>query len=61
MVFKELGGIWSLLYAFIILPAFIRNAVYGFIARRRYKWFGKKEECWLPSPTLRKKFIDISS
>jgi predicted DCC family thiol-disulfide oxidoreductase YuxK len=58
MVAKQLSGIWPLLYAFIIIPRFIRDAVYDHIARNRYKWFGKKEECWLPHPSLQKKFIN---
>ena len=55
---KHLGGGWSLFYSFIIVPKFIRDAVYSFIAHNRYKWFGKKEECWLPTPEYRKKFLD---
>lgn len=55
---KHLGGGWGLLYAFMIVPKFIRDAVYSFIAHNRYKWFGKKEECWLPTPEYRKKFLD---
>jgi predicted DCC family thiol-disulfide oxidoreductase YuxK len=57
MVFRELNWAWPLLYSLMIIPSFIRNAIYKFIARRRYKWFGKKEECWLPSTELKKKFI----
>lgn len=55
---KHLGGGWSLFYAFIIVPKFIRDAVYNFIAQNRYRWFGKKEECWLPKPEWKKKFLD---
>ncbi len=55
---KHLGGGWSLLYAFIIVPKFIRDAVYNLIAKNRYKWFGKKEECWIPAPALKEKFLD---
>ncbi len=58
LVAKELSGLWPTLYLFIIVPAFIRNAVYDFIGKNRYKWFGKKEACWLPSPQLRSRFID---
>jgi predicted DCC family thiol-disulfide oxidoreductase YuxK len=57
-VIRKLNGAWPLLYIFIIIPPFIRNAVYGFIAARRYQWFGKKEACWLPSPELKQLFID---
>ncbi len=58
LVAKELSGGWPLLYAFIIVPRFIRDAVYNLIAKNRYKWFGKKTECWIPSPALQSKFIE---
>ena len=57
-VARYLSGLWPLAYGFIIIPAFIRDAVYDFIGRNRYKWFGKKNECWLPTPDLRKRFLD---
>ena len=50
------GG-WPLLYSGIILPAFLRNAAYNFIARNRYRWFGKQESCWLPTPELKSRFL----
>ena len=55
---KLLGGIWSVLYVFIIIPAPIRDAVYDFIGKRRYRWFGKKDQCWLPDKSLKKRFLD---
>lgn len=55
---KHLGGTWALLYAFIIIPPFIRDAVYNLIARNRYRWFGKKETCWVPTPELKRKFLE---
>jgi predicted DCC family thiol-disulfide oxidoreductase YuxK len=57
MVTKQLSGGWPLLYAFIVVPRFIRNAVYDLIANNRYKWFGKKDSCWIPTPALQSKFI----
>jgi predicted DCC family thiol-disulfide oxidoreductase YuxK len=54
---KQLGGAWSLLYGFTIIPAFIRDAIYNFISDHRYKWFGKKEECWLPRPEWDRRFL----
>lgn len=57
-VAKRLKGLSRLLYSLIIIPVFIRDAVYNVIARNRYKWFGKKEACWLPTPELKKLFID---
>jgi predicted DCC family thiol-disulfide oxidoreductase YuxK len=55
---KHLGGGWSLLYAFIIIPKFIRDAIYNLVAKNRYKWFGKKDECWIPTPALKAKFLE---
>lgn len=54
---RLLGGLWQLLFVFMIIPPFIRNYVYSIIARNRYKWFGKKEECMIPTPELRERFI----
>jgi predicted DCC family thiol-disulfide oxidoreductase YuxK len=56
-VFRHLGGIWKLLYVLIIVPPFIRDGVYNFIARNRYKWFGKRDSCYLPSPALKDRFL----
>jgi predicted DCC family thiol-disulfide oxidoreductase YuxK len=58
---KKLGFPIYLLYAFIIIPPFIRNAVYKYIASNRYKWFGKEETCWIPTAELRNRFIPSSS
>jgi predicted DCC family thiol-disulfide oxidoreductase YuxK len=57
-VCRRLNGGLSLLYAFMIIPAFIRDAVYDLVARNRYKWFGKSNECWLPTPELSDRFLD---
>ncbi|MFC4263381.1 thiol-disulfide oxidoreductase DCC family protein [Ferruginibacter yonginensis] len=54
---QQLNGPIKLLYAFMIVPAFIRNKVYDVIAKNRYKWFGKREVCMLPSPQLASKFL----
>lgn len=45
------------IYALLIVPAFIREPVYKWIARNRYKWFGKKEECMVPSPEIKSRFL----
>ena len=58
MVAKKLSGFIKLLYAFIITPKFIRDCVYNLIAKNRYKWFGKKEACWLPTPDLKDLFYN---
>jgi len=54
---KYLKGLYPLLMGFIAVPPFIRNAVYDFIARNRYKWFGKSETCMLPDKELAKRFL----
>lgn len=56
-VAKKLSGLWPLLYGFIIIPRFIRDALYNYIAKNRYKWFGKQESCWIPTPELQQKFL----
>jgi predicted DCC family thiol-disulfide oxidoreductase YuxK len=57
-VAKKLRGGWKLLYGLMIVPRFIRNVVYNIIAKNRYKWFGKKDECMVPGPELRERFLD---
>lgn len=57
-ILKDLGRFWQLLFVFIIIPKFIRDAIYKIISRNRYKWFGKKEKCLIPSPELKKKFLE---
>jgi len=56
---KNLTGLYPLLSFFLIIPSGIRDVFYDIIARNRYKWFGKKEECQIPSPEERAKFLDI--
>lgn len=55
---RYLRGGWPFFYGFIIIPRFLRNAVYNLIARNRYRWFGKKDSCMLPQPELRRQFLD---
>ncbi|MFT5248411.1 MAG: putative DCC family thiol-disulfide oxidoreductase YuxK [bacterium] len=55
---KGLSGAYPLLFGFIIVPKFMRNLVYDFVAKNRYKWYGKKESCMVPTPELKEKFID---
>ncbi len=57
-VVMQLTGLVKILYGFIIVPVFIRNAVYQLIAKNRYKWFGKKEACMIPSPALKQRFLN---
>jgi predicted DCC family thiol-disulfide oxidoreductase YuxK len=54
---RSLPGAWKLLTAFRIIPRPLRDAMYRWIARNRYRWFGKAETCWLPTPELRSRFL----
>lgn len=54
---KNLKGGWKIPYVLLVVPKPIRDLFYGFIAKNRYKWFGKKESCMLPSPEERKRFL----
>ncbi len=55
---KYLNGGWKIFYGLIIIPKFIRDFFYNIIARNRYKWFGKKESCMVPTPELRARFLE---
>jgi predicted DCC family thiol-disulfide oxidoreductase YuxK len=55
---KSMNRLYPLMYGFLIVPPFIRDAVYDLVARNRYKWFGKKESCMIPTAAVRAKFLD---
>lgn len=54
---RHLSGGYPLLYGLIILPKFIRDRMYDVIAENRYRWFGKRENCMVPTPKLKAKFL----
>ena len=56
-VARGLGGIWSLAYGLIIVPKFIRDFAYKLFAKYRYKLFGKKDVCMMPTPQIRERFL----
>ena len=56
-VAKGLGGIWSIAYVFIIVPAFIRDWAYRLFAKNRYRLFGRQDACMLPTPDVRERFL----
>ena len=55
---RDLSGGYSLLKNFLFIPEPLRDGIYDFIANNRYKWFGKKEQCMIPTPELKAKFLD---
>lgn len=54
---RHLQGAWKCLYVFKIIPRFIRDPLYSFIAKNRYKWFGKKSSCMVPTAENKKRFL----
>lgn len=56
-VSKLMGGAWPLLAVFLIVPRFIRDGIYDWVARNRYKWYGKQDECMMPTKELKERFI----
>ncbi len=57
-VARNLNALWPLLYLFIIVPKFIRDGVYNWVAKNRYKWFGKKDKCMIPTQQLKARFLN---
>lgn len=56
-ILKEFSGLWKLFQVFTVLPSKFNDFFYAIIARNRYKWFGKKESCMIPTPELKSKFL----
>jgi len=54
---RNLDGIWPLLAVFLVLPRPLRDVAYRFVARNRYRWFGKSETCRMPTPELLRRFL----
>lgn len=58
-ILRRFGGPYRLSTAFLLVPPFVRDRVYRFVADNRYAWFGKKEHCMMPSPETRAKFLAV--
>ena len=57
-IVKDIGGIYSLAGIFLFIPKFIRDFFYKVVSRNRYRWFGKRELCRVPTPDLQSKFLE---
>ena len=57
-VSSQLGLPINLMCVFYIIPPFIRNWVYDYIAKNRYKWYGKQDACMIPTLELKSKFLE---
>jgi predicted DCC family thiol-disulfide oxidoreductase YuxK len=58
LIARNLSGIYSLIGYLNFIPNSIKNSVYDYIAKNRYKWYGKKEACMIPTPELKAKFLE---
>ena len=56
-LYGKLSWYWKWTQLFWIIPRFLRDGIYDLIARNRYKWFGKKEVCMIPTPELKERFL----
>ena len=56
---KNLSGVWKFFYGFIIIPRPVRNAIYDWVASNRYKWFGRKDSCMVPTGDLISRFLEV--
>ncbi len=54
---RRLRGAWPLAYAFVVVPAFLRDALYRLVAKNRYRLFGRSEACRVPTPGVRARFL----
>ena len=54
---RDLGALWPLVYIFILIPKSLRDYIYDLIAKNRYRWFGKKEQCLIPGQELESRFL----
>lgn len=57
-IVKRLRRLWPALYIFILIPRFIRDPIYDFVAKNRYRWFGKRSTCFIPDKDMNHKFLD---
>lgn len=55
---RHLSGVVRLAAPLIIVPRVVRDGVYRVIARHRYRWFGRTEACWMPTPDLKARFLE---
>ncbi len=58
---RRLDGLWPLMYGFIVVPPILRDAIYRWVAANRYRWFGKRETCRVPTPDEQARFLDVAS
>lgn len=58
-VVKDMGGFWRMFYIFIIIPRCLRDPLYRLVGHLRYRVFGKRDSCKIPSPDIQDRFLDV--
>jgi predicted DCC family thiol-disulfide oxidoreductase YuxK len=56
-IVRQLRACWPMMYAFIILPVPLRDAMYNLLSRNRYRLFGRREQCFVPDEKIRDRFL----
>ncbi len=57
-IFRKMGGLWPWMYGFIIIPKPVRDIIYNLVAKNRYRMFGRKDACMIPTLALKAKFLE---
>ena len=57
LIAKEFGGFWKIFQVFWIVPKYFRDMIYRFVAKNRYRWFGKRDVCMIPTEKMIDRFI----
>ena len=55
---RRLGGLWAVLFIFVIIPRPVRDVLYDVVAKNRYRWFGKRDTCFVPSEEVKERFLE---
>jgi predicted DCC family thiol-disulfide oxidoreductase YuxK len=56
-ILQRLGALWKIVYVFMLVPRPVRDYIYDIVARNRYKWYGKRAECMIPSSDIESRFL----
>ena len=57
-ILQRLGALWKIVYVFMLVPRPVRDYIYEIVARNRYKWYGKRAECMIPSSDIESRFLE---
>ena len=57
-ILQRLGALWKIVYVFMLVPRPVRDYIYDIVARNRYKWYGKRAQCMIPSEDIKGRFLE---